>query len=155
MFNMKHLIYIIIIVLLLLIIFNNNKKPSITEVITRDTIEIEKPIVIEKLVPETVYITKYITDTLYMKDSTKVEVEIPISTYEYNDSLHNIVYEGYKAQISHFECKGKETYIYKTKTLEIEKKRPLIEFKPSVGIGYGLKHQKIDVYVGGSMVINF
>lgn len=153
---MKNIInYVILFILLFIVIYqHNNPRIKTNEIIKTDTIEIPKTIIIEKLKPDTIYLTKYITDTLYINDSIKVKVNIPISTYEYNDSLHYIKYNGYKAHIEHFECKAKETIIYKEKVSEIKGKQPLIEFKPSIGVGYGLKHQKVDMYIGGSIVFN-
>lgn len=153
---MKNIInYIILFILLFLVIYQHNNPKTITEeIIKTDTIEIPKTIIIEKLKPDTIYLTKYITDTLYINDSTKVKVNIPISTYEYNDSLHYIKYNGYKAHIEHFECRAKETIIYKEKVREIKEKQPLLEFKPSIGIGYGVVNKKIDVFIGGSVIFN-
>lgn len=154
---MKNIInYIILFILLFLVIYQHNNPKIITEeIIKTDTIEIPKTIIIEKLKPDTIYLTKYITDTLYINDSTKVKVNIPISTYEYNDSLHYIKYNGYKAHIEHFECRAKETIIYKEKVSKIKEKQPLITHGVQVGVGYLPLSNKVEPYIGYGFQIKF
>lgn len=153
---MKYLIYIIIFFLIIFNVYNfgkNSVKPSIIERV--DTITKTDTITIYKPIKDTVYLTKYVKDTLYLSDSTKAEVNIPISTTIYKDSTYEASVSGFKANLDYIKVFPKQTYIYEEKTLEIKSKQPLIEFKPSVGLGYGIINNKPDIYIGGSIIFNF
>lgn len=152
---MKYIVYLVVI---LIIIFNcyklgqNSIKQTIIE--KTDTITITDTVVIVKPKLDTVYLTKYVTDTLYTTDSVKVNVNVPISTTIYKDSTYYAEISGFKASLDVIKVFPKETTIYKEKVREIAGKQPLFEFKPSIGVGYGVVNKKIDVFIGGSVVFN-
>jgi len=153
---MKYLLYITIFILILFNVFNwgkNSVKPSIIEKV--DTITITDTITIYNPDKDTVYLTKYVKDTLYLSDSTKAEVNIPISTTIYKDSTYEAQISGFKAELDYIKVFPKETTIYKEKTLEIKEKQPIIEHGVQLGIGYGLTNNKPDIYVGYGVTINF
>ena len=151
---MKYIFYIIIIILFSSILLTKKREYKIVNEVI-DTIRITDTLIIEKPIPDTVYITKYITDTLYTTDSTKTEVNIPISTSIYKDSTYEASVSGFKASLDYIKVFPTQTTIYKEKVLEIEDKRPLIEFKPSIGIGYLPLSNKIEPYIGYGITINF
>ena len=153
---MKYLLYITIFILILFNVFNwgkNSVKPSIIEKV--DTITITNTITIYNPDKDTVYLTKYVKDTLYLSDSTKAEVNIPISTTIYKESTYEAQISGFKAELDYIKVFPKETTIYKEKTLEIKEKQPIIEHGVQLGIGYGLTNNKPDIYVGYGVTINF
>lgn len=153
---MKYIVHLIIIIILCTFSYQYGKgNKQIKIIYNTDTIYNKDTITITKLVPQTTYIENYITDTLYTTDSIYVPVQVPIETNVYKDSLHTVKFSGYKAKIEHFECYRRETIIQQEKVLEIAKKKPYIEFKPSIGVGYGVVNNKLDIYVGGSAQINF
>lgn len=146
---MKILIHLIIISFIIFISYRiglSNSSSTIIEktdtIYKTDTIEIIKPIEKYK------YITKYITDTLYTTDSTKTEVNIPITTTIYKDSTYEASVSGFKASLDYLVLFPKETTIYQEKVSKIKEKQPLIEFKPSIGFGYGVIHKQGDLFIG-------
>lgn len=151
---MKYIFYIIIIILFSSILLTKKREYKIVNEVT-DTIYKTNTIFIEKPIPDTVYITKYITDTLYTTDSTKTEVNIPISTTIYKDSTYEASVSGFKASLDYFKVFPKETTIYKEKTLEIKEKQPLIKHGIQVGVGYLPLSNKIEPYIGYGLQINF
>ena len=127
---MKYLIYIILFILILFNIYRLGQKsvsPSIIEKI--DTITKVDTVVVYKPDKDTVYLTKYITDTLYTTDSIKIPVNVPISTTIYKDSTYYAQISGFKASLDTLMVFPKETIIYKEKTLEIKEKQPLIKHR--------------------------
>lgn len=151
MFIMKHLIYIFIIICLLSVIVSNNKKIEPTIITKTDTITLYDTITIEKPIPK--YI-KTKPDTIYLpsiNDSVAVDREIKL----YKDSTYECQVSGIDPFLDYIKVFPTQTTIYKEKVLEIEDKQPLIEFKPSIGIGYGLFNNKVDLFVGGSLILNF
>ena len=151
---MKYIFYIIIIILFSSILLTKKREYKIVNEVT-DTIYKTNTIFIEKPIPDTVYITKYITDTLYTTDSTKTEVNIPISTTIYKDSTYEASVSGFKASLDYIKVFPKETTIYKEKTLEIKEKQPLIKHGIQVGVGYLPLSNKIEPYIGYGLQINF
>lgn len=153
---MKYLIYVIFLFIILFNVYSLGKKsvePTIiekVEIIKRtDTITIYKPI------PDTVYLTKIVKDTLYSTDSTKTEVDIPITTTIYKDSTYEASVSGFKANLDYVKVFPTQTTIYKEKTLEIKEKQPLIKHGVQVGVGYGMINNKPDFYIGYGISINF
>ena len=153
---MKYLIYVIFLFIILFNVYNLGKKsvePTIiekVEIIKRtDTITIYKPI------PDTVYLTKIVKDTLYSTDSTKTEIDIPITTTIYKDSTYEASVSGFKANLDYVKVFPTQTTIYKEKTLEIKEKQPLIKHGVQVGVGYGMINNKPDFYIGYGISINF
>ena len=154
---MKYLIYIIIFILLLFNVYNLGvKSVDRTEVIRTDTITKVDTLVIEKPIPDTVYIKEIITDTVYSTDSVLVEVQLPIETKIYtDDSTYSATISGYKANLEEFRVFPTTTTIYNEKVLEIASKQPLITHGVQVGVGYGMINNKPDFYIGYGISINF
>lgn len=148
---MKHIVYIFIIICLLSVIVSNNKKAEPTIITKADTITLYDTITIEKPIPK--YI-KTKPDTIYLP-SLDTTVTIERETKIYGDSTYECQISGIKPSLDYIHLFPTQTTIYKEKVLEIEDKQPLIEFKPSIGIGYGLFNNKVDLFVGGSLILNF
>lgn len=153
---MKYIIYVIIFLIILFNVYSLGKKsvePTIIEKVEiikhTDTITIYKPI------PDTVYLTKIVKDTLYSTDSTKTEVDIPITTTIYKDSTYEASVSGFKANLDYVKVFPTQTTIYKEKTLEIKEKQPLIKHGVQFGVGYGMINNKPDFYIGYGISINF
>ena len=72
----------------------------------------------------------------------------------YEDSTYQCQISGINTELDWIKVFPKTTYITTEKVVQIEQKQPLFEFKPSVGLGYGIINNKIDIYVGGSLQIN-
>lgn len=152
---MKGIIKYIVLFILLFIILYQHNNPRIKETIKVDTITITDTITIYNPDKDTVYLTKYVKDTLYLSDSTKAEVNIPISTTIYKDSTYEAQISGFKAELDYIKVFPKETTIYKEKTLEIKEKQPIIEHGVQVGIGYLPLSKKIEPYIGYGIQIKF
>lgn len=148
---MKHIVYLFIIICLLSVIVSNNKKIEPTIITKTDTITLYDTITIEKPIPK--YI-KTKPDTVYLP-SLDTTVTIERETKIYGDSTYECQISGIKPSLDYIHLFPTQTTIYKEKVLEIEDKQPLIEFKPSIGIGYGLFNNKVDLFVGGSLILNF
>lgn len=153
---MKYIIYVIIFLIILFNVYSLGKKsvePTIIEKVETikrtDTITIYKPIL------DTVYLTKIVKDTLYSTDSTKTEVDIPITTTIYKDSTYEASVSGFKANLDYVKVFPTQTTIYKEKMLEIKEKQPLIKHGVQVGVGYGMINNKPDFYIGYGISINF
>ena len=154
---MKYLLYIIIFILILFNTYNLGvKSVDITEVIRTDTITKVDTMVIERPIPDTVYIKEIIRDTVYSTDSVLVEVQLPIETKVYtDDSTYSATISGYKAFLEEIKIFPVTTTVYKEKVLEIASKQPLIEFKPTIACGYGILNNKPDIFVGIGVTINY
>lgn len=148
---MKHIVYLFIIICLLSVIVSNNKKIEPTIITKTDTITLYDTITIEKPIPK--YI-KTKPDTIYLpsiNDSVAVDREIKL----YKDSTYECQVSGIDPFLDYIKVFPTQTTIYKEKVLEIEGKRPLIEFKPSIGVGYLPLSRKIEPYIGYGITINF
>ena len=153
---MKYIIYVIIFLIILFNVYSLGKKsvePTIIEKV--DTIKRTDTITIYKPIPDTVYLTKIVKDTLYSTDSTKTEVDIPITTTICKDSTYEASVSGFKANLDYVKVFPTQTTIYKEKTLEIKEKQPLIKHGVQVGVGYGMINNKPDFYIGYGISINF
>lgn len=149
---MKHICYIIVILLLLFTIFYQWKNPeTITVTKTeRDTVTIWDTVYKEKPVYKT--ITKVEKDTVFVSDTVYVVLDRETKIYE--DSTYQCQISGIKVDLDWIKVYPKTTYITSEKVVKMEDKRPLLEFKPSVGLGWGITTNKPDVWVGGSLVVN-
>ena len=154
---MKYFIVIFISIVILFNVYNLGKKSvKISEVVKTDTITKVDTVIVEKPIPDTIYLTKIVTDTVYSTDSVKVEVQLPIETKTYtDDSTYNVQISGYKANLDYVKVFPTQTTIYKEKTLEIKEKQPLIKHGVQVGVGYGMINNKPDFYIGYGISINF
>ena len=154
---MKYFIVIFISIVILFNVYNLGKKSvKISEVVKTDTITKVDTVIVEKPIPDTIYLTKIVTDTVYSTDSVKVEVQLPIETKTYtDDSTYNVQISGFKAELDKIEVFPRTTTIHKEKVQEIALKRPLINHSLQVGVGYGMINNKPDFYIGYGISINF
>lgn len=154
---MKYFIVIFISIVILFNTYNLGKKSvKISEVVKTDTITKVDTVIVEKPIPDTIYLTKIVTDTVYSTDSVKVEVQLPIETKTYtDDSTYNVQISGFKAELDKIEVFPRTTTIYKEKVQEIALKQPLIKHGVQVGVGYGMINNKPDFYIGYGISINF
>lgn len=151
---MKNVWLYVVIIILIITCFYQWKNPEIKTIetikIERDTITLRDTLFIEKPVYRTKYITK--VDTVYVNDT--IPIELPVETKIYEDSTYAAQISGIKADLDWIKVYPKQTTIYEEKVVQIAQKQPLFEFKPSVGIGYGIINNKIDIWVGGSLTVN-
>ena len=151
---MKNIWLYVVIIILFSLCFFQWKYPKIetieTIIITRDTITLRDTIFIENPVYRTKYITK--VDTVYVNDT--IPIALPVETKIYEDSTYTAQVSGIRADLDWIKVYPKQTTIYEEKVVKIAQKQPLFEFKPSVGLGYGLINNNLDIYVGGSLQIN-
>ena len=145
------IIFIIVLICLKCCYYFKAKEEKIPQtdtitIIKRDTITIIKP------QPVIRYVDKIVRDTLYSVDSIPVPINIPIETKVYQDSNYRAIISGYRPQLDTISIFNKNQIhtinkiTYKTKKWNIS---------PAVGIGYGIYHKKIDMYVGFSINYNF
>ena len=148
---MKNVWLYVVIIILFSLCFYQWKYPKIEIIETeRDTVILVDTLFIEKPVYRTKYITK--VDTVYVNDT--IPIALPVETKIYEDSTYAAQISGIKADLDWIKVYPKQTTIYEEKVVQIAQKQPLFEFKPSVGIGYGIINNKVDIYVGGSLQIN-
>lgn len=145
------LLLIFVLLICLKCCYSNREKEEIqiTDTITiikRDTITIIKP------QPIVEYRDRIIRDTLYNTDSVPVLVDVPIETKVYQDSSYRAVVSGYKASLDTISIFNKNQIHTINKTTYKTKKWNV---SPAVGVGYGIYHKKIDMYVGFSINYNF
>lgn len=150
---MKYIIYVISFILILICFFQW-KYPKIEiiekEIIKRDTVTLVDTLYIEKPVYKTKYITK--VDTVYVNDT--IPIALPVETKVYEDSTYTAQVSGIRADLDWIKVYPKQTTIYEEKVIQIAQKQPLFEFKPSVGLGWGITTKKPDIWVGGSLTVN-
>ena len=152
---MKNILLYVVIILLLITCFYQWKNPEIQTIetikIERDTITLRDTIYIPYPEVDTVY--THSTDTVYLpsEDTTMV---LQHQTKIYEDSTYKAQISGYNPSLDWIETYNNTKYIYEEKVVQIEQKQPLFEFRPSVGIGYGLLTNNVDIYIGGSLQIN-
>ena len=151
---MKNIWLYVVIIILFSLCFYQWKYPKIeiieTEIIKKDTITIVDTLFIEKPVYKTKYITK--VDTVYVCDT--IPIALPVETKVYEDSTYTAQISGIRADLDWIKVYPKQTTIYEEKVIQIAQKQPLFEFKPSVGIGWGITTKKPDIWVGGSLTVN-
>ena len=151
---MKNIWLYVVIIILFSLCFFQWKYPKIeiieTKIIKRDTVTLVDTLYIEKPVYKTKYITK--VDTVYVCDT--IPIALPVETKIYEDSTYTAQVSGIRADLDWIKVYPKQTTIYEEKVIQIAQKQPLFEFKPSIGLGYGLINNNVDIYVGGSLQIN-
>lgn len=154
---MKYIITIIVLILLSFNVYNLGvKSVKPTEIIKTDTITKVDTLVIEKPVPDTVYIKEIITDTVYSTDSVLVEVQLPIESKTYtDDSTYIATISGFKANLDNIKVFPVTTTIQVEKVQEIALKQSRINHSVQVGVGYGLTSKSITPYIGYGISINF
>ena len=89
-------------------------------------------------------------DTITVHDS--IEVPIPIVQKRYDDSLYTAWVSGFEPNLDSIRLYHPEIITTVTKT--IVKPSPRLMLGPSVGVGYGLYHKTLDVYVGFNLTWN-
>lgn len=146
------LIIFTIVLICLKCCYPNNRKEEPIKII--DTITIIKTDTITIIKPQSVirYVDKIVRDTLYNTDSVPVLVDVPIETKVYQDSSYRAVVSGYKASLDTISIFNKNQIHTINKTTYKTKKWNV---SPAVGVGYGIYHKKIDMYVGFSINYNF
>lgn len=147
-----NLLIIFIILLICLKCCYSNKRKE--ESIRTDTITITKTDTITIIKPQPIiqYVDRIVRDTLYSVDSIPVPINVPIETKVYADSNYRAVISGYKAELDSIYIFNKNQIQYINKTTYKTKK---FHFSPSIGLGYGLYHKKVDMYVGFSIGYSF
>ncbi len=149
---MKNILIIILSVVAVCLWFNYRQ--AATDVIIKtDTIKKTDTIIVERLKPQRIEVLKIIRDTLYKTDSSKIEVQLPLTKQVYQDSTFRTVISGYKPHLDSLIIFKPNTTITNTKLLKSNKKG--FKFSPSIGVGYGMFNKNIDVYVGFSVSYNF
>lgn len=151
---MKNILLYVVIIILFSLCFFQWKYPKIeiieTEIIKKDTVTLVDTIFIEKPVYKTKYITK--VDTVYVNDT--IPIALPVETKIYEDSTYTAQISGIRADLDWIKVYPKQTTIYEEKVIQIAQKQPLFEFKPAVGLGWGITTKKPDIWVGGSLTVN-
>ena len=150
---MKHICYIIVILLLLFTIFYQWKNPE-TITVTKtetDTVTLWDTVYKEKPVPITV--TKIEKDTVYINDTIYITLDREEKVFT-DSSTYELQISGVNAELDWVKTFPKTTTITNERVVTVEQKRPLIEFRPSVGLGYGITTKKPDIWVGGSLTVN-
>lgn len=145
------LLLIFVLLICLKCCYSNREKEEIQ---ITDTITISKTDTIRIIEPQPViqYRDRIVRDTLYNTDSVLVPVDIPIEVKVYQNTNYKAVISGYKANLDSISIFNKNQIhtinkiTYKTKKWNIS---------PSIGVGYGIYHKKIDMYVGFSLNYNF
>lgn len=150
---MKHICYIVVILLLLFTIFYQWKNPEIVTVTKTetDTVTLWDTVYKEKPVPITV--TKVEKDTVYINDTIYITLDREEKIFS-DSSTYELQISGVNAELDWIKTFPKTTTITNERVVTVEQKRPLIEFKPSVGLGWGLTTNKPDIWVGGSLTVN-
>lgn len=145
------LLLIFVLLICLKCCYSNREKEEIQ---IKDTISITKIDTITIIKPQPVirYRDRIIRDTLYNTDSVPVLVDVPIETKIYADSNYRAVVSGYKASLDTISIFNKNQ-IQTINKITYKKKKWNIS--PSIGVGYGIYHKKIDMYVGFSINYNF
>lgn len=147
---------LLIILLILIICFRccPSSKAEKEVIQITDTITITKTDTITIISPQPVirYVDRIVRDTLYNTDSVLVPVNLPIEVKVYQDTSYRAVISGYKAELDSIYIFNKNQIQYINKTTYKTKKWNV---SPSVGLGYGFYHKKIDMYVGFSLNYNF
>lgn len=145
---MKNLIYIILFFIVIFNVYNLGKKSvKISEVVKTDTITKVDTVIVEKPIPDTIYLTKIVTDTVYSTDSVLVEVQLPVETKVYtDDSTYSAQISGYKSSLDWVKTFAPTTEIIKEKVVYKDKSK--VNVSLSTGYGYGLLHKQNDVFVG-------
>ena len=123
-----------------------------------DTIETLKDTTITKFLPK--YIEKLRVDTVRKDTVLITEQKTYFDTICQNrDSiLLKTTISGVNASIDSLSVLLKKQEIIKTNTITItkyiEKPKKLITLRPQLGVGYGLLHNNIDMYVGVGVLID-
>ena len=130
-----------------MIVKYNNYSNNVIYITKTDTIVKIDTIIKEKPVPDTVYIDRIITDTVYSTDSVLVEVLLPMETKVYtDDSTYSAQISGYKSSLDWVKTFAPTTEIIKEKVIYKDKSK--VNVSLSTGYGYGLVHKQSDMFVG-------
>lgn len=149
---MKYIPYVIIVVLIICMFFQYGKTGKEPEIIMkRDTVIVHDTVFFEKPVVKT--IVKVEKDTVYIPTEDK-NIILDRETKIYEDSTFRAQISGIKANLDWVETYPVTKYITTEKVVQIKEKQPLIQFKPVVGIGYGVFNKAPDVFVGAGLTIN-
>ena len=117
-----------------------SKQPKPEPIVLHDTISVTDTFRIAGKT-KTVYVS--LTDTMIVRDTDTIRVEIPIEHKEYRDTFETdssrielgVHYQGYKAKIDSIDLKSR----YSIQPAVVEKKRGFAWcVMPSVQVGYGV-----------------
>ena len=156
---MRNLVIILLIFLLVILFFGvihyRHKYYQVVDTpFSSDTIKLVDTIRVEIPVPKEIKLIK--TDTVYLPsidDKDSVNVLLPITEKVYGDSTFRAVISGYKPHL--------ESLIFYPTTTTITEKKVIktsengFKISPSIGVGYGVIHNNIDMYVGFSLRYEF
>lgn len=144
----------IIVILAVLCLFLSTTRRTRTEI---------KEVFKERL--DTVIVTEYDTDTVYVKDyeyitkvvNDTVWIYDSPKTYTFNEERYTlditaVRLEDYRLKVHMKDTVFKEKYVYRQK---ISEKPKTFTHGIQVGIGYGLMNKKPDLYVGYGFTLNF
>lgn len=137
---------------------NRHSNEKIEE-IRIDTVYINDTIRVIQPIHDTIYLNKYITDTLTLAgDTVKVPVIVPISTKIYSGEQYRAVISGFKAVLDTIDVYPEETIIYRDRVVYTPKKNGFLDkfnYGVQLGVGYGFFNRKPDLYLGFGINYNF
>ena len=156
---MKNLVIILLIFLLVILFFGvihyRHKYYQVVDApFSSDTIKLVDTIRVEIPVPKEIKVVK--TDTVYLpsideKDSANVL--LPITEKVYGDSTFRAVISGYNPRLESLTFYPTTTTITEKKVIKTSENG--FKISPSIGVGYGVIHNNIDMYVGLSLRYEF
>lgn len=111
----------------------------IDTVIVRDTITVIKPR------PITRYVSRVDSIPVYIRDTQKVYVALPIERKRYQSAEYDLTIEGYASSLLSIQTFNKTVYIDKVQTL---KTKPRWGIGVQAGYGYAVGSNKTYPYVG-------
>lgn len=120
---LSYIFIVLVLVASLYLLFGNHKKTKIVEKCVTDTLVFLKTDTVVKYEPT--YITKRVTDTLYLPSDSNKQQPLVIEQKHYQDKgIYDAWISGYNAQLDSIKTypQIKETTITKTITKEIERK---------------------------------
>lgn len=155
---LSYMFIVLVLVASLYLLFSNHKKTEIVEKCVTDTLVIFKTDTIVQYEPK--YITKRVTDTLYLPSDSNKQQPLVIEQKHYQDKgIYDAWISGYNAQLDSIKTyqQVKETTITNTITKEIEINRLNIypymginnfngSINPTIGIAF--KMPKNTMYMG-------
>jgi hypothetical protein len=130
---LSYIFIVLVLVASLYLLFGNHRKPEIVEKCVTDTLVVFKTDTVVKYEPT--YITKRVTDTLYLPSDSNKQQPLVIEQKHYQDKgIYDAWISGYNAQLDSIKTypQIKETTITKTITKEIERKG--LNIYPYIGI---------------------
>lgn len=102
---------LVALVIVLSFLFGRSTVKKSTSLPRRDTVTVVHvdTVVMERAIPQTVFVDRVIKDTLFTTDTVKVEVLVPINNYIFSDSLYRAEISGYNVSLDRMEIFQKTT----------------------------------------------